>query len=268
MSVTGLHKAARCWRAAWFGLLACFLAPLAGADAGPPFLTNDPGTPGNGNWEINLGASPTVVSRTTSWQLPQLDFNFGLGERIQLTYEIPYVVELRDGAQNTSGWANAYPGLKWRFFDQGEGGWQISTFPQYETGASTSAQRRGIAAPGSRLLLPVEVAKDLGPFSVDFEAGYYVQGAPERILGLVLGRRVTQDFELDAELYNDHPLGTSPDVTTLDFGGRYRLHRGFILLFMAGRSLAGNGPGQTQFMGYLGVQILLSDYGRTLTTEP
>ena len=29
---------------------------LARADAGPPFLTNDPGTPGNGNWEINIAA--------------------------------------------------------------------------------------------------------------------------------------------------------------------------------------------------------------------
>jgi hypothetical protein len=249
-------------------VIACGAVSGAHADAGPPFLTNDPGTPGNGNWEINVGAAPTVQSGTTAWQLPQLDFNFGLGDRIQLTYEIPYVVHTRDAEAASGGWSNAYPGLKWRFFDQGEGGWQASVFPQYETGASVLAQRRGIAAAGARLLLPLEVAKDVGPFSVDFEAGYYVQGAAERILGLVAGRKLTPRLELDAELYNDHPLGTSPDVTTLDVGGRYHLQRGFILLFMAGRSLAGNGAGQVQFMGYVGVQILLSDYGRSLTDEP
>ena len=33
------------------------------------------------------------------------------------------------------------------------------------------------------------------------------------------------------------------------------------------RCIAGNAAGQVQFMGYLGIQILLSDYGRTLTAD-
>jgi hypothetical protein len=238
------------------------------ADAGPPYLTNDPGTPGNANWEINLGTMQTIEHGVASYQVPQIDVNFGVGDRIQLTYEIPYVLQTRDGAPTETGWSNAYPGLKWRFFDAGEGGWQLSTFPQFETAASTQAQRKAIAAPGSRLLLPVEVAKAAGPFSLNFEAGYYVQGSPERILGFVAGRQLSARLELDGELYNDHVMGTTPNVTTLDVGGRYRLHRGFILLFMAGRSLAGNSPGQVEFLGYLGIQILLSDYGRTLTSDP
>jgi hypothetical protein len=36
---------------------------------------------------------------------------------------------------------------------------------------------------------------------------------------------------------------------------------------MAGRSLDGSSDGQPQFTGYLGVQILLSHYGRTFTAE-
>jgi len=44
---------------------------------------------------------------------------------IQLTYEIPYVVQVSDGQQTQSGWSNAYPGIKWRFWDQGEEGWQV-----------------------------------------------------------------------------------------------------------------------------------------------
>ena len=43
---------------------------------------------------------------------------------------------------------------------------------------------------------------------------------------------------------------------------------GFNLLFMAGRSLGGNSEGQVEFMGYLGIQVLLSNYGRTLSEEP
>lgn len=40
--------------------------------------------------------------------------------------------------------------------DQGEGGWQVSIFPQVETGSTLSAQQLGIGSPGPRLLLPVE----------------------------------------------------------------------------------------------------------------
>jgi hypothetical protein len=239
----------------------------ARADAGPPFLTNDPGTPGNGNWEINIGTMQTLERGAGSYQLPQIDLNFGVGDRVQLTYEVPYVVQVRDGSPHTSGWSNAYPGVKWRFFDQGEGGWQLSTFPQFETAGSAAAQRTGIAEPGARLLLPLELARGVGPFSVNLEAGYYVQGVPERILGLVVGHAVTPRLELDAEMYNDHVLGSATESVTLDLGARYRLSRSFILLFMAGRSITGSSPGQVQFMGYLGMQILLSDYGRELGGE-
>ena len=57
-------------------------------------------------------------------------------------------------------------------------------------------------------------------------------------------------------------------MTTLDLGGRYHLHRGLNLLFMAGRSLSSNSAGQVEFMGYLGIQILLSNYGRTFSEAP
>ena len=245
---------------------AALLVPRAAlAQAGPPFITNDPGTPGQGNWEINLASMTTRSGGVTAWQIPQIDLNFGLGDRIQLTYEIPYVVQSASGEPQVSGWSNAFPGIKWRFLDQGEGGWQMSTFPQYETAGSQSAQRKGIAEEGSRFLLPLEVSRSVGPLDLDFEAGYYFghRGAEERILGFVAGHSFTPRFELDVELYNDHGMGAPPNFTTLDVGGRYRLGRGFILLFMAGRSIA-NSSGQIDFMSYLGVQILLSDYGLDL----
>ena len=245
------------------------LTPRAAcAQAGPPYLTNDPGTPGNGNWEINVASMTTRSAGVTAWQIPQLDLNYGLGDRIQLSYEVPYVVQSGGGAPQASGWSNAFPGIKWRFLDQGEDGWQMSVFPQYETAGSPSAQRKGIAAEGSRLLLPLEVAKEVGPLDLDFEAGYYFahRGPEERILGFVAGHQFTPRLELDAELYNDHAMGAEPNFTTLDVGGRCRLGRGFILLFMAGRSIA-NSSGAIDFISYLGVQILLSDYGLHLEKE-
>lgn len=266
----------RMWR---FARLAFFLAvsvailshPRATrAQGGPPYLTTDPGTPGNANCEINIGSMQTIRQGLSAYQLPQLDINFGVGDRIQLTYEIPYVLQTSTGQPEQTGWSNAFYGVKWRFLDHGEGGWQISTFPQIESGGSALAQKNGIARNGPRLLLPVEVSKRVGPLDLNFEGGYYFpwHGPQERILGFVAGRQVTHRLELDGEIFNDRAMGALPHDTTFDFGGRFKFHQGFILLFMAGRSFNGNSSGQPEFVGYLGIQILLSKFGRELTKDP
>jgi hypothetical protein len=252
-------------------IIACLLlgARAVQAQAGPPFLTNDPGTPGNANWEINLGSMQTITRGASSYQAPQIDLNFGLGDRIQLTFEIPYVLQSGSGEGVQSGWGNALPGIKWRFLDQGEGGWQMSTFPQMETGGSQLARQKGIAVAGPRFLLPFEVTKKVGSFDVDLEAGYYFPGnsPKERIFGIVAGRPINDRLELDAEVYDDRVYGAGQHSTTLDIGGRYKLGTGIIALFMAGRSINGISNGQPEFVGYLGVQILLSDYGRRFTSD-
>jgi hypothetical protein len=239
------------------------------AQAGPPFLTNDPGTPGQANWEINVGSMQSITRASANYQVPQIDLNFGLGDRIQLTYEVPFVLETDAGQRGRSGWGNGYPGIKWRFLDQGKDGWQMSVFPQVETGVSQAAQNGGIGGAGPRYLLPVEITRKIGVLDVDFEAGYYLpgHGPKERTVGLVVGRSVSDRLELDAEIYDDRVYAAGPHSTTLDLGGRYKLRRGFIALFMAGRSLNGISNDQPEYIGYLGIQILLSNYGRTLTSE-
>ena len=252
-------------------LVALLCAPvLAFAQAGPPFFTNDPGTPGNANWEINIASAQSIGRNGAAYQVPQIDLNYGLGDRIQLTYEIPYVLQTSPGQPSQTGWSNAFPGLKWRFYDAGEGGWQLSLFPQMQANAPSSSLQKGIAGPGSRFLLPFEVTKRLGPVDVDFEAGYYFpkHGESERILGLVIGRSMTERLDIGVELYNDRASGGSPNETTLDLGGRFKLSRGLVALFMAGRSVSGTANGQPEFVGYFGIQILLSDYGRSLAKEP
>src|ERR1700733_9748825 len=103
-------------------VLACSLGAASGAraQAGPPFLTNDPGTPGNANWEINVGSMQTLAHGASTYEITQIDLNFGLRGRSQLPYEIPYVLHASSGQATQSGWSNGYPGIKWRFVDEGE----------------------------------------------------------------------------------------------------------------------------------------------------
>ncbi|HMK86830.1 MAG TPA: hypothetical protein VK437_12805, partial [Steroidobacteraceae bacterium] len=85
------------------------------------------------------------------------------------------------------------------------------------------------------------------------------------IVGFVMGHSFTERLELDAELYYDHANGIEPRDQLLDLGGRYKLAPSFIALFMAGRNLGATTGGEPKFNGYVGIQILLSDYGRLLS---
>jgi hypothetical protein len=258
------------WRRPWL-LILFFLAfpAMVHAQGAPPLLTNDPGTPGNGSWEINLGVLPVVRQHQDAFQVPQIDVNFGLGDRIQLTYEIPFVLQNQTGQPAQTEWSNNTLGLKWRFLDDTHG-WSASIFPQLEPPGLGAAVKIGIATSGTRLLLPVEITKSVGPINLGFEAGYFIpwHSHGERIIGFAAGHDVTTKLNILGEVYNDRAMGALPHDTTFDAGGKYQFHKGLLLMFMAGRTFSGNSSGQPEFMGYLGVQILLGKYGKELQSEP
>ena len=84
-------------------------------------LTDDPGTPGSGMWEIN---SAYMEQRTTEERVrsfPHVDFNYGLGEHVQLKLETGWLfVDSLEGVKN--GLDNSLLGVKWRFADQERSG--------------------------------------------------------------------------------------------------------------------------------------------------
>jgi hypothetical protein len=254
-------------RVLWLALF-LLIPSIVRAQGGPPLLTNDPGTPGPKNWEINLAVMPVLRQNQNQFQLPQLDFNYGVGSTIQLTFEVPYVLQTVPGQNSSSGFSNAFPGVKWRFIDN-KNGWNVSIFPQLELTGPAGAVRKGIAESETRFLLPVEVQRNFGPLELDFEAGYYFpfHGHEERILGFSAGHTFTKKLEVIGEVYNDRAMGDLPHDTTWDLGGRYGFHKGLIFLFMAGRSFSGNASGQPNFLAYIGVQILLERNGLALHAE-
>jgi hypothetical protein len=55
-------------------------------------LTEDPATPGPGNWEINSAFAYERVNGQPWFEAPLLDINYGVGERFQLKYELPFII--------------------------------------------------------------------------------------------------------------------------------------------------------------------------------
>lgn len=241
-----------CCSSFWFGV------DYAWAQGGPPYYTNDPGTPGNFSWEINLGYMPFFYNGQSISHTPDLDINFGVGERIQLTYENAWLRVQNPGSKTKFGIGQSNPGVKWRFYDAGEDGLQISVFPQFFLNNPNDAVRRGITPPSQGFLLPFEIAKKIGPIGVDFEAGYQFthKGPDGWISGLVLGHDITPKFEMDMEFYSQGTFHSEFEPT-LGVGARYKIHKPVILLLMGGRALEPARSNQSYFVGYFGLQFLL-----------
>ena len=260
-----------------------FLVPGTGAvtwaQAGPPFRTDDPETPGNQHWEINVGFLGDRSPADGDYEVPDLDMNYGLGDRIQLKYELPIAVhEDRAGGlvHATSGQGGAAAdsaagrvvgglgesllGIKYRFYehkadslaDQPEApepNFSVSTYPQLSLNNPTRAVPRQVVAAGPQFLLPLEINARLGPFRLDGEAGYWFTNrhVPQAwIRGFILGHEFTPATELYLEIYDQQDANrvdgqAKEREATLGAGGRQAVNRrkSVVALFMAGRSFQG-----------------------------
>jgi len=247
-------------------MAALLLAPLSLlAQGGPPLLTDDPGTPGRNNWEINLGYTIDRQPGDNYYETPILDMNYGWGDRVQLKYEVPYIYNSTGGGALASGPGDSKFGVKIRFFEDKKLDLNIGTYPQIEINNTNNSVHRGLVYKGPLFLLPLEVTKKVGPVDVDLEVGHwFTQQQGYWISGLALGHQATRRLELLGEVYsNGTPQGERDN--TFDFGGRYRLNRNALFIFMAGRSFSPPSSGQSQLIGYFGMQFQL---GRHLRDDP
>jgi len=235
------------------------MSGCAFAQGGPPYYTNDPGTPGNHNWEINIAYMPFLYTDNSISHIPDLDINFGLGKRVQLTLETAWLRDYQFPGNPKYGLEQDQLGTKWNFYGNGGSGFSIAVFPQLSINNPNHSAQRGLAPPGASFLLPFEFSRKIERIHFNWEAGYnFVQKGPNGwIAGLVAGANVTKKLELDAEFYSVGSFRASLHQETIDAGARYKIHSDFTILLMAGRSVAPASAHQPLFVGYFGVKVLL-----------
>jgi hypothetical protein len=222
-------------------------------------LTDDPGTPGNGAWEINIAYQEQRTEEQWLRSFPHVDFNYGVGEHIQLKFETGWVfAETPPGSTVKSGLDDTLLGLKWRFLDQERSGVDMSVYPQLQVENSTGSVARGIADPGPNLFLPIEISHNFGKASLVGEVGYQYFRAQENewVVGILGALEVSDCLQLMAEVrYFGEKFLNHGDVV-LNLGLRRALSAKVKLLASAGTGLT-NSPGATTFIAYLGVQVSL-----------
>jgi hypothetical protein len=266
----------------WFQLilLLVFVAEVSVAhgQGGPPFITDDPGTPGNKHWEINFGWIADHNPGYAYYELPDIDMNYGWGDRIQLKYELPLAAATDQNNTTRVGLGESLLGVKWRPYEHHKAGepksdenmdFSLGTYPQVSINNPTSAVRRGIVENGPQYYLPLEATAKAGPIDFNGEVGHWFgnQLTPSRwARGLIAGHEFSGRFELYGEIYDlqdANRIGSIPKQRefTIDVGGRQTLDRGghLRLLFMGGRGVQAvtRQNSEPNWIAYVGLQILL-----------
>lgn len=225
--------------------------------AAPPMLTDDPGTPGNRKWEINIGANIERNTFEDRFLFPFFDLNYGVGERIQLKYEVPWVTSVRKEDSILSGPGNSVFGVKYRFLDEDKQRIAASVYPQVEFNNGDSSADRGLVDKGTTLLLPLEIQKQIGWLGVNGEAGYLFEPRDDQwVYGLMLGRKF-EKIEVLAEVHGTGLRNFKNHHDVINFGVRWDFAEDKTINASIGRSLRSRSEEDPSLIAYIGIQFRL-----------
>lgn len=120
----------------------------------PPLVIDDPGTPGCGQWEINVTFDIDSAKGEKHIEAPLLDINYGIGDNLQLKFEVPNQLDqLEKGTE--SGLGNGKLGVKYLFYSNPKTNIEVAFYPQVEIPTSHSE-------PGHEINLPLLLTKKIG----------------------------------------------------------------------------------------------------------
>jgi hypothetical protein len=236
---------------------ACLPAPAL-AQGGPPLITDDPDTPGPGYWEINIAALMEKTHSQRRVEVPRVDLNYGVGRRIQLKCEMPWVV-LQDAVQHTeTGPGNATLGVKWRFIGQEGKRLAWSIYPQLDVSTLQSSETKGIQKEGRQFLMPTEITLEVFRLEINGEVGrnFVEHGPGSWIFGLSTEGHVLPRLELLAELHGERVTDAATGLIIVG-GGRFKLTSTMIVLMALGRTVRNLPDEGSRTYAYAGLQLNL-----------
>ena len=130
-----------------------FLFALANiAQAGPPFVTDDPEPPPAGGWEINVPFIIEHAASGTKMNTPLFDLNYGLFPNGQLQFQAPVKI-VQQESNRAAGLGDPLLGVKWRFLSDEKSRVELVAYPQVLL--PVGDRRRDLGEGRPAYLLPV-----------------------------------------------------------------------------------------------------------------
>ena len=236
----------------------------------PPLFTDDPGVPDKGVYEINLTTDADASRDTKAFDLFLVDANYGLvpsilGRKIptQLAFEVPASAAANSGHPFTAGLGAAEVGVKFNFYNSEHHSIEMSLYPKLEFTLGSSPVRKGLAAGGQTLSVPLLVSKDFKYVTV------VVNGAVNTPLhdsdrhitgtfGVGVGLAVTRKLAAMAEIHSESRFDLAHDrLLTANVGLMRAVGHAVVLYANVGRSLFSD-DGLAHTYAGAGVKMLIT----------
>lgn len=227
-----------------------------GADAGPPFQTDDPEPVDLHHYEFYVFAASDGTPLETDSAGPAVEFNWGVLPNTQFHLVAFLGAIFPSDGPSAYGLLDTEIGVKYRFIQQSKYIPEVGIFPMIEV--PTGNVDRGLGVGKTWYKLPIWIQKDFGPWTTYGGGGYQV--VPQTgyknfwYEGWLLQRDVGEKWTLGGEIFHHGAEGlATPQIkpaTMLDFGGFHYFRKpGFQLLFNVGHTVIG----QPEFYAYLGL---------------
>jgi hypothetical protein len=216
------------------GLILCV---FAAAEAGPPFVSDDPQPTDYGQFEIYTLAQGSEAKDGTGSSFG-IDFNYGALPDLQLTVVFPVEVKSPVGGPNVAGLGNIELAAKYKFLHQEDVGWDVAVFPRvFFPSASSNVGERHFS-----LLLPMWLGRNWGDWSTFGGGGCVINRGGDSqdycLMGWALTRRVLADLQVGAEIVHQGADSKGGRVSTAVGAGLiYDVSENIHLLAYAGPGL-------------------------------
>jgi len=214
----------------------------------PPMQSEDTDTPGSNNWEVNFLLNAQLAGSERRIEVPTLDLNYGVGDRIQLSYEVPYVFarqEQSDAGGGTrvieaNGVGDSSFGLKYRFYDDEDSGLSLAIAPALEF--RTPGGNHDVSERKTELAVPLILIREFEHASITANAGVELTSDTQRYFASFgAGRRISEHVALLAEIVGTDLNAADEQRVLLNFGARWKISEKDSLSAALGRDVHAGG---------------------------
>jgi hypothetical protein len=234
-------------------LFAVFVAALR-ANAGPPFVTDDPEPVEYQHWEFYLASQVFHDSGGWTGTSPHVEINYGVVPNLQLHLIAPVAFSAPSRSGTQVGYGDTELGMKYRFVQETDSLPQIGAFPLVEVPSGNAS--RGLGTGRTDVFIPIWLQKKYGKWLTYGGSGYWINPGPDNrnwwFAGWLLQRQVTAKLAVGAEIFHETAqVRDGSSNTDINVGGTWDLNENEHILFSAGHSV--QGPGK--FVAYVAFQI-------------
>jgi len=244
------------------GLITGALTAAMPAQAGFPFLTDDPGTQGAGKVELDLFVQYSRFRGGSTGAMPGIALAYGITDNVDLTLNMSMAMAQVDGVGTNMGFGDVAAGIKARVIEEDTEGWRPGVAFAPTVIFPSGSQARGTGAGYTRAYLPVWFGKTLGDWSLFAGGGLNINQATVAGVrqtnwwysGLGASYQINDSWMVGSEVYYTSPVSkTAKNLVGFNVAVVYTIAKGHSLMALAGRNIV-NSETTNQFTGLLAYQ--------------